>query len=216
MCRGVARGCDNIKTARDITSAKTVREVESLARADRRLAATTDQWDRNPWLLNTPAGVVDLRSGQLRPHRFDDYMTKITGVAPDAACRIPTWLTFLNRVLNGDADLVAFVRRMVGYMLTGVTREHALFFLWGTGGNGKGTFVNVLIGIWNEYHRTSPIETFVASKDGSPSDRTGRTARRSACDCDRNRGRPPLGRKQNKTNNRRRPDGSSFHAGRFL
>jgi putative DNA primase/helicase len=174
MCREIARGCENPKTARDIASAKTINAVERLSRADRRLAAATDQWDCDPWLLNTPAGVVDLRSGQLRPHRLDDYITKIAGVAPDAACKIPTWLKFLDRVLNGDADAIAFLQRMVGYMLTGVTREHALFFLWGTGGNGKGTFVNVLTGIWAEYHKTSPIETFVASKtDRHPTELAG-------------------------------------------
>ena len=174
MCREIARRCQNPKTARDIASAKTINAVERLSRADRRLAATTDQWDCDPWLLNTPAGVVDLRSGQLRPHRLDDYITKIAGVAPNAERPIPTWLTFLNRVLNGDADAIAFLQRMVGYMLTGVTREHALFFLWGTGGNGKSTFVDVLIGIWAEYHKTSPIETFVASKtDRHPTELAG-------------------------------------------
>ena len=62
ICRGEASECDNSKLASAIASAKTVSAVERLARADRRLAGTVDQWDADPWLLNTPEGVIDLRS----------------------------------------------------------------------------------------------------------------------------------------------------------
>jgi 5S rRNA maturation endonuclease (ribonuclease M5) len=62
--------------------AKTVAAVELLARSDRRLAATTDQWDADPWLFNTPCGTVELMTGNLREHRPQDYITKIAGCAP--------------------------------------------------------------------------------------------------------------------------------------
>ena len=74
-------------------------------------------------------------------------MTKMaTATLPggDAAC--PTWHAFLSDITGGDADLTAYLQRMVGYCLTGVTSEHALFFLYGTGANGKSVFVNALIG----------------------------------------------------------------------
>ena len=79
---------------RVIASAKTVAAVERLAKADRRIAATIDQWDADPWLLNTPGGVIDLRTGQRRPSP-DDYLTKITAVAPGGDC--PRFLAFLER-----------------------------------------------------------------------------------------------------------------------
>ena len=60
-----------------------VAAVERLARADRQLAATVDQWDADPWLLNTPGGVVDLHTGQTRPHCPEGYLIKITTVGPD-------------------------------------------------------------------------------------------------------------------------------------
>jgi len=162
------------KIAVAIASAKTVAAVERLARADRRLAATTDQWDADPWLLNTPAGIVDLRSGELGPHRADAFLTKQTGVTPDPACRTPIWEKFLARIMNNDPELVGFLQRMAGYALTGVTREHALFFGWGTGGNGKGTFLGALIGCMGDYHVTAPIETFTASKnDRHPTELAG-------------------------------------------
>ena len=174
ICREIARGCENKKAASAIASAKTVAAIERLARADQRLAATTDEWDRDPWLLNTPAGIVDLRTGKLGPHRSDAYMTKITSVAPNASCPIPIWLKFLNRAMNGDKELVAFKQRSFGYSFTGSVREHGLFFCYGTGGNGKDTMVNVLSGIAGDYHRVCPIEVFTATQgDRHPTELAG-------------------------------------------
>jgi putative DNA primase/helicase len=128
ICREAAAECNKAKTAAALASAKTVAAVVTLAKADRSLAATVDQWDADPWLLNTPAGVVDLRTGKSRPHRPDDYMTKLTGVAPDASCSVSTWLQFLDRIPGSDACLIAFMEGSAGYGLTGLTWEHAPFF----------------------------------------------------------------------------------------
>jgi phage/plasmid-associated DNA primase len=94
LCRQVALQADTAKLAKAIASGHTVAAVERLARSDRRIAATVSQWDADPWLLNTPGGVVDLRSGRMRKHRREDYMTKITAVAPKGDC--PKFKKFLN------------------------------------------------------------------------------------------------------------------------
>ena len=155
-------------------SAQLVAAVERLARSDRRIAATADQWDAGPWLLNTPGGVIDLQTGSLCPHTPSDYMTKITTVAPDGNCPTPTWEAFLDRVTGGDADLVGFLQRMSGYALTGTTQEHALFFLHGTGANGKSTFINAVTAVAGDYHKAAPIETFTASQnERHPTDLAG-------------------------------------------
>jgi putative DNA primase/helicase len=162
------------KKAQKVANAKEVSAVESLARGDRRMAATAEQWDTGLWDLNTPMGVIDLRTGAMRKHRADDHMTKVTGVAPDPQCKIETWLRFLDRTFNGDAELIAFMKRVSGYALTGDTSEHALFFLYGTGGNGKSVFVNAITGCVGDYHKTSAIETFTASGgDRHPTDLAG-------------------------------------------
>ena len=154
------------------SDAKTVAAVERLAKADRRIAATIDQWDADPWLLNTPGGIVDLRTGNMRPACPQDYCTKITAVPPGGDC--PTWLAFLERVTGGDRDLIGYLRRVCGYALTGITREHALFFLYGTGANGKSVFVSTVAGILAGYHTTAPIETFTASQsERHPTDLAG-------------------------------------------
>jgi putative DNA primase/helicase len=145
----------------DESDAKVVAAVERLAKSDRRLAATIDQWDADPWLLNTPNGVVDLRTGNMCAARPEDYCTKITAVAPSGDC--PLWLSFLQRVTGKNYELIAFLQRMCGYALTGVTREHALFFGYGTGANGKSVFVETIASILNDYHCSAPIETFAAS-----------------------------------------------------
>jgi putative DNA primase/helicase len=124
---------------------RTVAGVERLARSDRRVAATVEQWDRDLWLLNTPGGAVDLRTGTLSPHRREDYSTKLTAVAPGGDC--PLWIAFLRRITNDDTELQLFLQRMAGYALTGSIQEHALFFGHGTGANGKSVFV----GTWKTW-----------------------------------------------------------------
>lgn len=152
------------KIAAMITSAQKVAAVERLAKADRRLAATVDQWDVEPFILNTPSGVVDLRTGRLRAHRQDDHCTKVTAIGPaDAGTPCPQWLRFLHRVTDGDGELIGFLQRVAGYALTGSTKEHALFFAYGTGRNGKGVFINTLTRILHDYAEIGSMDTFTAS-----------------------------------------------------
>ena len=173
-CRTASAECNRESIAAALASAKTVAAVERLARSDRRLAATADQWDINPWLLNTPGGIVDLRTGKQSAHRADAYMTKITAVAPNEAHPTPVWEAFLQRVTGGDAKLVAFLKRMTGYALTGSTQAHSLFFMHGAGANGKSTFINGITGCVGDYRRTAPIETFIAStQERHPTDLAG-------------------------------------------
>ena len=161
ICRAAAQRCNKARLAKALASSNTVAAVERLARSDPRLAATVDQWDADPWALNTPGGVVMLKTGKMRRHRPTDFMTKSTSVAPGGEC--PLWLSFLGRVTGGDKALEGFLQRMAGYALTGDVSAHALFFGHGPGANGKTVFIETIAGILGDYHRTSPIETFVVS-----------------------------------------------------
>jgi putative DNA primase/helicase len=171
-CRVASVECADDKLRLRLASAITVAAIERLARADRRHAATVDQWDSDRWLLNTPGGTVNLLSGKIQPHRRQDYCTKITAAAPGGSC--PMWHEFLNRITAGDLELQAFLQRICGYSLTGITREHALFFLYGTGGNGKSVFVNSITGMLGDYAATAPVEAFLASSfERHPTDLAG-------------------------------------------
>lgn len=172
ICRVASAECASPSIATRVASAATVSAVERLARADRRHAATIDQWDSDPWLLNTPGGIVDLHTGKIQPHRPDAFCRKMTAVAPGGRCL--QWHGFLKRVTAGDRKLQAFLRRIIGYCLTADTREHALFFLYGTGANGKSVFLSTVSGIMNDYCKSAPIETFVASRsERHPTDLAG-------------------------------------------
>ena len=175
LCRDVAQRCLSDKElkhlAPKIDSVGTVRAVLELASADPRIAAEPDQWDQDPWLLNTPDGVVDLRTGKIRPHRPEDYLSKMTPVSPDWEMQTPVWLKFLDDIMLGKKELIAYLRRVLGYGLTGSTREHALFFGYGLGANGKSTLLTAVGRCMTEYAEVAPIETFTASKfDRHPTD----------------------------------------------
>jgi len=171
ICRRASTECDE-KVGLRLASKVTVAAVERLSQADRRHAATTDQWDCDPWLLNTPAGTVDLRSGEIHGHNPSQYITKTTLAAPSGDC--PRWRGFLEQVTAGDVELQSFLQRMTGYCLTGSIREHALFFIYGTGANGKSVFLCTIAGMLGDYGKTAPISTFTASNaEQHPTDLAG-------------------------------------------
>jgi len=165
ICRAASAEAHQPALQTKLASGKTVAAVEKLARADRRHAATAQQWDDDGWLLNTPGGIVDLRTGALSAHESAKHMTKLTAVAPEGDC--PTWLEFLVEVTAGNHELIGYLQRVAGYALTGSIREHALFFAYGTGGNGKGTFLNTIQWIMKDYAVVSPSETFMQRQGAS-------------------------------------------------
>jgi putative DNA primase/helicase len=143
--------------------------VERFARCDPKVARVMNDFDSDPWLLGTPGGTVDLRTGELRPGLQDDLISKATAVAPDVGC--PLWLKFLKEATGNDGELMRFLQQFCGYSLTGITREHALVFVYGPGGNGKSVFLNVITTVMRDYAITSAMETFVVSNnDKHPTD----------------------------------------------
>ncbi len=158
--------------SKKIADKATIAAVEWLAQSDRRHATAAEEWDADPFLLNTPGCIVDLPTGQTRPNRPDAMMTKQTAVAPDGDC--PLWHNFLDRITDGNHELAAFLQRMVGYSLTGSVKEQCLFFAYGTGANGKSVFCNTISGIMADYHRTAPADIFMTSRnDRHPTELAG-------------------------------------------
>jgi putative DNA primase/helicase len=137
--------------------------VEKFSQGDPALAVTADYWDRDPYLLGTPGGTVDLRSGILRPGDPADGITKATAATPSDHTDCPVWLGFLREATGGDVAMVRFLQQWAGYCLTGDTREHAILFVHGPGGNGKSVFLNTLTGIMGEYATTAPSDIFTIS-----------------------------------------------------
>lgn len=161
VCREATTGEEKRLRSR-VRSAQTVAAVTKLASADRSHAVTSDQFDRDLWSINTPGGTVDLRTGELRPHRPADYFTKVTAVTPGGKC--PNWLRCLDEWTDGDADMIAFLQRFIGYSLCGSTREEVFAFFYGEGRNGKGSFLNTLVSVLGDYSAVAPIDAFTVSK----------------------------------------------------
>lgn len=141
-------------------AAPTIAAVERLARADRRHAVTIDALDADPWLLNTPGGVLDLRTGALRPSNPSDLITKITAAAPMPEC--PTFQRVLERALP-DVEVREYVQRLVGYCLTGEVRENIVALVYGTGGNGKSLIFNAIRYALRDYAITLGSEVLMES-----------------------------------------------------
>lgn len=138
--------------------------VERFARADPAHAVTSDRWDCDPMLLGTPGGTVDLRTGLLHKSIPSDNITKSTACIPQPGAP-ERWLDFLHDALAGDAEAIRFLRQISGYCLTGLSREHALFFIYGPGGNGKSVFLNTISHIMGDYATSASMDTFTASNN---------------------------------------------------
>jgi P4 family phage/plasmid primase-like protien len=143
--------------------ARMIGAVHTIVRTDRRLAATAEQWDSRPMLLNTPDGIVDLRTRDIHPHDPRAYCTKITAVGPKGEC--PMFKAFLAEIMQDDERIVDYLKRVFGYCLTGDVSEETLFFLHGQGGNGKGVLMRTVAHILGDYHKATPIETFTETRN---------------------------------------------------
>ena len=115
-----------------------------LARSEHPLAVAGDGWDPNPWLLGGRGGVIDLQTGVLRDGRAEDFITKVSPITFDAGADCPRWLQFLDEIFADNPELVAYMKRVAGYILTGITVEQCFFVLHGVGANGKTTFIETL------------------------------------------------------------------------
>ena len=123
------------------------------------------QLDRYKMVLNTPSGVLNLKSGELKEHKPEYYLTKITPVEFSENAECPKWLEFLNEIFDGDKDLIRYIQKAVGYTLTGSTAEQCAFFLYGTGKNGKSTFLDIIRDVFGDYAANIQPETIMVKSN---------------------------------------------------
>lgn len=143
----------------ELARASAASAVERFARADRGLVISALAWDTDPWLLGTPAGTVDLRTGILRAGEPPEFISKVTAVAP-ADIPTPLWLRFLHESTEDAPGYIRFLRQVLGYGLTGLTVEQILVFVYGDGGTGKGVFLNTVRRILGDYATVASMEVF--------------------------------------------------------
>ena len=129
---------------------------------DRRLV------DRDPELVGCGDGsIVDLRTGTQLVDYSDVFVTRMLGACLDTNAACPTWNMFLSKIFDGDTEIIGFLRRAVGYSLTGSTAEQCLFILNGSGANGKTTLLTVLHHLFANYAATIPMQTLMNTGNSS-------------------------------------------------
>lgn len=163
----------------------------ALAESEPEIDGHTELFDTDPWLLNVENGTLDLRDVELRSHNASDFLSKTAGTKFDANATCPVFQEFLQRIFDGNDDVIAFVQRAAGYTLSGDVGERCLFFCYGTGANGKSTLLETLIALLGEYARQADVETFLARNraGGVPNDLARLAGARLVCAVETGEGR---------------------------
>lgn len=147
-----------VKFAKQTASRKSVEAMLHFAQSERGVSVTASRFDRHPFLLNCPNGTVDLKTGELRPHRRDDFLTTLCPCPFDPNAQAPVFRQFLRSVFAESGAMIGFVQRWLGYCLTGDVREHKFLIAYGGGANGKSTLFNAVMEV------VGPDYSFVPDK----------------------------------------------------
>jgi putative DNA primase/helicase len=142
----------------------------SLAKVIPSLVTNTRDYDADPMLFNCKNGTIDLRDGVMRPHHSADLLTKVSPVpmAP-VGTDCPRWKQFLLEIMVGDTEMVDYLQRVVGYILTGKMTEQCFFLFYGCGANGKSVFIDLVEYLLGEYSQSVDFTTFMdLNRGGAP------------------------------------------------
>lgn len=137
-----------------------------LAQSEPEIARKYSDFNSDPWILNCQNGTVDLKTGRLRAHRREDLCSKITPVHFDPSAQCPLFLKFLGRIMADNPALIDYLKRLIGYSLTGITSEQILVFLLGSGANGKSVLLELVKELLGDYGLNAPTSTLMHKQQG--------------------------------------------------
>lgn len=143
---------------------ESMRRREAFVRAAsvvKSLHVTAEDLDANPWLLNVKNGTIDVFSGQFREHGQSDMITKTANVKYEPAADCPLWKQFIREIMDYKGPVISFLQTAAGWALTGDISEQTMFILFGSGANGKSTFLNTIMYVLGDYSIATPTETFM-------------------------------------------------------
>ncbi|MBI2916485.1 MAG: hypothetical protein HYY01_00680 [Chloroflexi bacterium] len=152
------------KHAQKSEAAPRIVAMIEMARSEPEIPIDPSQLDAAPWLLNCRNGIVDLKTGQPRPHRREDYITRTCPLAFDPNAQLPLWDRFLAEAIP-NAETRAYVQRCAGASLAGVTPDDLLLLVHGPGGTGKSTFLGALQAALGDYGASAELSTFTCARD---------------------------------------------------
>lgn len=142
-------------------SFRRIQALVGLLKMSKDIKVSDDELDTDNYLFNVNGITLNLKNGKVFPPEPTNLITKRSKFIYDKDAKCPTWDMFLLQIFNKDTDLIRFVQKAMGYSLSGDVREQCLFILWGTGANGKSTFLNVLQELFGDYACTTGTETFM-------------------------------------------------------
>jgi putative DNA primase/helicase len=154
-----------LKHSLDWENAKRIAACQELMKSELGIPVVPAELDADPFLLNVLNGTLDLRTGRLREHRREDLITKLAPVTYDSNARCPQWDKCLDRIMAGNTDLIGYLQRVIGYCLTGDVSEQCLWFLYGSGQNGKSTFLATLLALLGDYGCQAVSELLMVRKN---------------------------------------------------
>jgi putative DNA primase/helicase len=148
-------------------SGRAIREMVRLAMSelvpstDEKISVVAAKWDSDPMLLSCLNGTLNLRTGELRPHRREDLITKLAPVHFDPAATCPEFERFFDRIMRGDLGLMGFIQAAAGSSLSGIVADNCFFFCYGSGANGKSTFLELLMYVFGDHATKTAAETLL-------------------------------------------------------
>ncbi|MBR5400301.1 MAG: hypothetical protein IK102_00705 [Treponema sp.] len=142
-------------------SFRRIQALVGLLKMSKDIKVADDELDTDNYLFNVNGITLNLKNGKGFPPEPKNLITKKSKFVYDKEAKCPTWDMFLLQIFNQDKDLIRFVQKAMGYSLSGDVTEQCLFILWGTGANGKSTFLNVLQELFGDYACTTGTETFM-------------------------------------------------------
>jgi len=150
--------------ARKSESRRALKDAIVLSQSECDVPITANELDSNPMVLNVSNGTLDLETGVLREHRRGDLITKLAPITYDPSATCPQWLKFLDRIFDGDQDLIGYLQRSAGYSLIGRVTEDVILFCYGSGRNGKTVFLHVLFNVLGDYGWQADPELLLSNK----------------------------------------------------
>lgn len=158
-----------LKHARRSCSNQSIKAMVEQAKSMGQIPILPNELDKDPWRLNLINGTMDLKTGKLKENKREDLISKVCPIEYDKTAKAPLWEKFLNRIFDGNQDLIKFIQRAIGYSLTGSTKEEVFFVLYGNGQNGKSKFLEVISALLGDYSTQAPLNTFMAKQNDAVS-----------------------------------------------
>ena len=151
-------------------SFRRIQALEGLLKISEEIKVEDFELDRDNYLFNVEGWTLNLKNGRSKIPNAKDLITKKSRFIYEKEADCPVWKMFLMQIFNKDLQLIRFIQKAMGYALSGDVSEQCLFILWGTGANGKSTFLNVMLELFGDYALSTGIETFMKKNSEQSND----------------------------------------------